>query len=218
MPYQYLTFSDLYEEQVRSSAPSSPVMAATSSLSPVLLLPSASHDPSSHAHHRDLHPTRSHSQQQHRRHTRDAHGHAMLKTLTQDSDDVAPAVSPSSSSALHFDLLRVFKRKLSASSASAKKHAAHAHASDSSALSTPTSPRRSSFTAHSFASMHPVSAASSANTSPAISRQVTKNLSDYEAMLNNTARMEHEEEATRQSELQHYFNQAAQTGLSLRRF
>ncbi|TKY86218.1 hypothetical protein EX895_005043 [Sporisorium graminicola] len=228
MPYQYLTFSDLYEEEVRSSAPSSPVMGASSSLSPVFLLPSpspsSSHDTSSHPHHAYLHPTRSHSQQRRHRHTRDVHGHAMLKTLTQDSDDVAPAVSyPSSrssssataSSSTHLDLLRVFKRKLSMSSSS-KKHTAHA--SDSSALSTPTSSRRSSFTSHGFASLHPVSAASSANTSPAISRQVTKNFSDYEAMVHHTARMEQQEEATRQRELQEYFNQAAQTGLSLRRF
>ncbi|CDR98750.1 uncharacterized protein SPSC_06153 [Sporisorium scitamineum] len=214
MPYQYLTFSDLYEEEVRSSAPSSPVMSP-SSLSPVFLLPSPSPlDTSSHPHHRHhrhlhlhLHPTHSHS---HRRQShRDVHGHAMLKTLTQDSDDVAPALSPSSSASPHLDLLRVFKRRLYL-----RKHST---ASDSSAFSTPTSSRRSSFTSHGFA-LHPVSAASSANTSPAISTQVTKNVSDYEAMVNHTARMEQEEEATRQRQLHEYFNQAAQTGLSLRRF
>lgn len=218
MPYQYLTFSDLYEEEVRSSAPSSPVMAPAS-LSPVFLLPSTSWS-TSHAqhrrqsHHLPLRPTRSHSQHQHqrRRTHADVHGHAMLKTFTQGSDHVAPAVSPATSSpsaVLHLDLFRAFKRKLSTLS---KKHT-----SDSSALSTPTSSRRSSFS-HGFASLHPVSAASSANTSPAISRQVTKNVSDYEAMLHNTARAQREEEADRQRQLQEYLDQAAQTGLSLRRF
>lgn len=202
MPYQYLTFSDLYEEEVRSSAPSSPVMTA-SSLSPVFLLPSTSpsHDSTSYRH--SVQPSRSHSQ--HRR--RDVHAHAMLKTLTQDSEDVAPAVNPSSSSShssLPHDLLRLFKRR------SSKKSSA----SDSSAFSTPTSSRRSSFTNHAFFA----STASSANTSPAISRQVTKNVSDYEAMVATTARQEQEEELERQRELQEYFNQAAESGLSLRRF
>ena len=136
----------------------------------------------------------------------------MLKTLTQDSEDVAPAASPSSSSSasslshssLPHDLLRLFKRKPSKKSS----------ASDSSALSTPTSSRRSSFTSHGLFASTP----SSANTSPAISRQVTKNLSDYEAMLAATAKQDQQDELKRQKELQQYFNQAAESGLSLRRF
>lgn len=226
MPYQYLTFSDLYEEEVRSSAPSSPFIGASASpsLSPVFLLPTASpsHASTSYRHHHmpmsshdsqrsHAHPSRSHSHS-HRRRT-DVHDHAMLKTFTQDSDDVAPPTSSpssSSSSSLHLDFLRVFKRK--ASLKSKKSH----QASDS-AFSTPASSRRSSFTSHGFASLHPVSAASSANTSPAISRQVTK-MSDYEAMVQKTIRAEELDEQNRQRQLQAYFNEAAETGLSLRRF
>ncbi|SPO27370.1 uncharacterized protein UTRI_10487 [Ustilago trichophora] len=229
MPYQYLTFSDLYEEEVRSSAPSSPVMGASASpsLSPVFLLPTSSpshastsfrhhHIPmSSHDSHRHHHHYLSHSHS-HRRARRDVHDHSTLQTYTSDSDDVASPTSASSSSSststsssLHLDFLRVFKRKASLKS---KK----SHASDS-AFSTPASSRRSSFTSHGFASLHPVSAASSANTSPAISRQVTK-MSDYEAMVQKTVRAEEQDEQNRQRELQAYFNQAAETGLSLRRF
>ncbi|SPO27026.1 uncharacterized protein UTRI_10487_B [Ustilago trichophora] len=227
MPYQYLTFSDLYEEEVRSSAPSSPVMGASASpsLSPVFLLPTSSpshastsyrhhHIPtSSHDSHRPHHHHLSHSHS-HRRARRDVHDHSTLQTYTSDLDDVAsptsnPSSSTSTSSSLHLDFLRVFKRKASLKS---KK----SHASDS-AFSTPASSRRSSFTSYGFASLHPVSAASSANTSPAISRQVTK-MSDYEAMVQRTVRAEEQDEQNRQRELQAYFNQAAETGLSLRRF
>jgi hypothetical protein len=205
MPYQYLTFSDLYEEEVRSSAPSSPVMGATASpsLSPVFLLPTA---PAGSTY---------------------RHNHAMLQTLTQDSDDVAAPITGTShsaaasasassgshsSSSLHLDFLKVFKRRTSLN-----KRRKDSHTGSDSAFSTPASSRRSSFTSHGFASLHPVSAASSANTSPAISRQVTK-VSDYDALVQRTARQEHDEELQRQSELQAYFNQAAETGLSLRRF
>ncbi|GAC94500.1 hypothetical protein PHSY_002072 [Pseudozyma hubeiensis SY62] len=142
----------------------------------------------------------------------------MLKTMTQDSHQVASPSSSStstSSSSLHMDFLRVFKRKSSIRSWSRKNSA-----SDSSAFSTPTSSRRSSFASQGFASVHhhQISPASSANTSPAISRQVTKNVSDYEALIQNTQRQEQADEAIRQKELQAYFNRAAETGLSLRRF
>ena len=230
MPYQYLTFSDLYEEEVRSSAPSSPVMGATASpsLSPVFLLPTAPagstyrHNHASSSHHHTA--SRSHS---HSRRRADVHGHAMLQTLTQDSDDVAAPITGTShsaaasasassgshsSSSLHLDFLKVFKRRTSLN----KRHK-DSHTGSDSAFSTPASSRRSSFTSHGFASLHPVSAASSANTSPAISRQVTK-VSEYDALVQRTARQEHDEELQRQSELQAYFNQAAETGLSLRRF
>lgn len=212
---------------MRSSAPSSPVMGASASpsLSPVFLLPtsSPSHASTSYRHHqipmsshdshRHHHHYLSHSHS-HRRARRDVHDHSTLQTYTSDSNDVAsptsaPSSSTSTSSSLHLDFLRVYKRKASLKS---KK----SHASDS-AFSTPASSRRSSFTSHGFASLHPVSAASSANTSPAISRQVTK-MSDYEAMVQKTVRAEEQDEQNRQSELQAYFNQAAETGLSLRRF
>ncbi|EST04798.1 hypothetical protein PSEUBRA_006097 [Kalmanozyma brasiliensis GHG001] len=196
MPYQYLTFSDLYEEQVRSSAPSSPVMSA-SSLSPVFLLPSTSQRSSA---------SRSPS---HRCTTRDVHGHSTLQTHTQDSDDVpSPSTSPSSSSALHLDLLRLFRRRSSIKSWSKK------HSASNSVVSTPTSSRRSSFTSG-FAL---VSAASSANTSPAISRQPTRRLSEYEEMLQKTVRAEEEDERQRQSELRAYFEKAGESGLGLKRF
>lgn len=222
MPYQYLTFSDLYEEKVRSSAPSLPATGVSSTLSPVFLLPtaSASHDSSAYRH-QYLQPSRSHSFPR----RQDVHSHAMLKTLTQDSDLVAAPSSHASSSSssssfsspLHVDFLRVFKRKTSLKSWSRKNSG---HTSDSSAFSTPTSSRRSSFASQGFSSLHnPASTASSANTSPAISRQVTKTpISDYEAMIHNTERQEQVDEANRQKELQAYFNQAAETGLGLRRF
>ncbi|PWY97645.1 hypothetical protein BCV70DRAFT_166554 [Testicularia cyperi] len=203
MPYQYLTFSDLYEEEVRTSAPSSPVLGASASLSPVFLLPSTgpSH---SHSH---SHNHASSSGSHHYYHHRNLHTASALQISTRDSDEVACS-SSSSASSLHLDFLKVWKHK-----ASMKK----TPRSPESNFSTPTSSRRSSFTSSGFGLLHPGSATSSANTSPAISRQVTK-VSDYDALLQRTARAEEEEEKQRQNALESYLQQAAETGLSLRRF
>ncbi|SOV03819.1 uncharacterized protein UDID_03609 [Ustilago sp. UG-2017a] len=212
MPYQYLTFSDLYEEEVRSSAPSSPVMGATASLSPVFLLPSAhphasSSSQTSSSSHRKL-PSRTYSQR-----GKDVNESSLLQTSTSECDEiVSPTSSPSTHSSiqhtnLHLDFFKMFSKR---------RNSKKSKNSDS-AFSTPASSRRSSFTSHyGFASLHPASAASSANTSPAISRQVTK-MSDYDALVQRTAREEQEEEENRQRELQAYLNQAAGTGLTLRR-
>ncbi|SNX85459.1 uncharacterized protein MEPE_04168 [Melanopsichium pennsylvanicum] len=242
MPYQYLTFSHLYEQEVRSSAPSFPVVAASATLSPVFLLPTSStshaatccphhsiplssqdyrHHPSQHLHHHHSSTSgrrRRHHHHHHHHRPTDTNDSGLLNITTLDSQDISqPISSPHSCSSttashpssLHFDFLKVFKRRPSFKSNKS---------SSDSTFSTPASSRRSSFTSHfGFAALHPVSAASSANTSPAISRQVTK-VSDYDALIQRTARQEQEEEIKRQSELRAYFGQAAETGLSLRRF
>lgn len=209
MPYQYLSFSDLFEEELRPSAPSSPVLGASSSLG--FLLPA--NQPTYFHHKMALSPSDADRVAMHASSSssnkRDSsrHRHTLCKTTTYDSHTASSSSSSSSSSSLHLDFLKVWKRRSSKPTST----------SLDSALSTPTSSRRSSFTSQGFGFLHPASAASSANTSPAISRQVTKVSSDYDLFVQRTARAEQDEERQRQLELEAYLLQASQTGLSLRR-
>lgn len=203
MPYQYLTFSDLFEEESRPSAPPSSVLAS-SSLSPALQL--FTHQPAYHHHKMAMAPED--ARRVARQSSLSSSGRRLHHAQNNISahDSYGASSSSTSSSLLHLDFLKVWKRR-------SFKHESH---STDSALSTPTSSRRSSFSSQ-FGHLHPASAASSANTSPSISRQVTKVSSDYDAFVQKTVRAEQDEERQRQRDLEAYFLTASQTGLTLRR-
>ncbi|EPQ32070.1 uncharacterized protein PFL1_00268 [Pseudozyma flocculosa PF-1] len=204
MPYTYLTFSDLYEEEQRASAPPSPISPTASLPSPVFLLPT---NPAQYRsqRHRHLAPTRSPTQ--------------LSASSVASSSSASSASSVSSSSTRK--LAASLRKSLTLGSGSAWKKPPRKSSwrTAPSADSTPCSSCSSSIDHRAdavFLSTPTASPASSANTSPSISRTNTK-MSDYEAMLDRTRRQEAAEELQRQREIQAFFARAdAET--SLRRF